>query len=248
MVIKSSPLNREGKYPLYIQLYEIIKERIKQGQWQAGEMLPTETELMEQYQVSRITIRQVFNKLVHEGLVNRERGRGTFMAHPTIESNLVRIKSFTEDMLQRGLTPQTVMLSAGTVLAAPEIADKLHIEPEEPLAHLRRLRFANQEPISIEESYLVTRYCPNILNQHDYANYSLRKALEEEHGIRLVRAQQTIKAVAASKQLSELLMVQPKSPLLFIERVSFSQYNIPIEFLCVYYRADRYVLYNELQG
>ena len=108
-----------------------------------------------------------------------------------------------------------------------------------------RLRLANGEPMSLEESLLVHRYCPGVL-QHDYAVQPLRETLEREYGLRLVYAKQVIHAIPAPARLANLLEIQPKSPLLFIERVSYSQGGIPIEFLRISYRADRYSLYNEL--
>jgi GntR family transcriptional regulator len=109
------------------------------------------------------------------------------------------------------------------------------------------LRLADGEPMGVEESYLVHRYCRDIL-KGDYVSKSLRETLVQDYDIRWTHARQTIRAILAPRDLAELLAIRPKSALLFVERVSFSQQNIPVEFLRIYYRADRYVLYNELQG
>jgi GntR family transcriptional regulator len=233
--------------PIYHQLYEILRHNILRGEWRPGDMLPPESELIERYKVSRITVRQALEALVNEGLIYRQQGRGTFVAHPTVAQNLVRIISFTEDMRQRGLEPGTRLLFAGLTPALPEIAEQLNIEPGEELACLERLRLANGEPMSIEESYLVHRYCPGVL-QRDYTASPLREALERKYGLRLIRARQLIRASLASDKLARLLSIRPKSALLFIERISYSQQDVPVEFLRIYYRADRYALYNELQG
>jgi GntR family transcriptional regulator len=238
-------IDRNSKLPLYHQLYEILRGRILHGEWQPGDMIPPEPELIERYEVSRTTVRQVLDLLVNEGLIYRQQGRGTFVAHPTLEQALVRIVSFTEDMRQRGFKPGTQVLSSGLVQAPETIAEKLEVEPGVELARLERLRLADGEPMSIEESYLVHRYCPGVL-QGDYASNPLREALDKDHGIRLVRAKQIIRAILAPRDLAELLSIQPRSALLYIERVSHSQHNTPVEFLRIYYRGDRYVLYNEL--
>lgn len=237
---------RDSKLPYYHQLYEILRQNIVQGEWQPDDLLPSEAELMERYEVSRITVRQAMDALVNEGLIYRQRGRGTFVAHPTVEQGLTRIISFTEDMRQRGFKPGTEVLSSGLEPASPEVATKLQIEPGEELVRLVRLRLADNEPMSIEESYLVQRYCPGVL-QHDYAANPLREVLEKYYGIRLVRARQTIRAIAAPRQLADTLAIPPNAPLLAIERVSYSSQNVPIEFLRLYHRGDRYVLYNELR-
>jgi GntR family transcriptional regulator len=208
-------------------------------------MIPPESELIDQFAVSRSTVRQVLDLLVKEGLIYRQRGRGSFVSHPTLEQSMVRIVSFTEDMLQRGFKPGTRILSANLIPAAPDIAEKLQVEAGEPLACVERLRLADDEPMSIEESFLVHRYCPAVL-QHDYASQSLREILERDYGIRLVRAKQRIQAVEAPRRLADLLEIKPRSALLAIERVSFSQDSIPVEFLRLFHRGDRYTLYNEL--
>jgi GntR family transcriptional regulator len=208
-------------------------------------MIPAESELIDQFAISRSTVRQVLDLLVKEGLIYRQRGRGSFVAHPTLEQSMVRIVSFTEDMLQRGFKPGTRILSAGLVPASPDIAEKLRVDAGEPLACVERLRLADDEPMSIEESFLVHRYCPDVL-QHDYATKSLREILERDYGIRLVRAKQRIQAIEAPRRLADLLEIKPRSALLVIERVSFSQDSIPVEFLRLFHRGDRYTLFNEL--
>ncbi len=241
-----STISRDSKLPFYYQLYEILRGKILRGEWQPGDMLPTEGELLEQHRVSRSTVRQALDMLVNEGLIYRQRGRGTFVAHPPVEQGLSRIISFTEDMIQRGLKPQTEVLSSGLMPAPENIAKALQIEPGEELAHLERLRLADGEPMSVEESYLVHRYCPGVLEQ-DYARNPLRVALEKKYGIRLVYARQSIRAISAPRSLAEKLSIQPNGAVLYIERVSFSEQGVPIEFLRLYHRGDRYVLHNELR-
>lgn len=238
-------IDRHSKYPYYQQLYEILRTKIARGDWQPGDMIPPESELIEQYQVSRSTVRQVLEMLVNEGLIYRQRGRGSFVSHPTLEQSMNRIVSFTEDMQQRGFTPGTRVLSASVLPAPDEIADKLQVQAGEDLACIRRLRLADNEPMSIEESYLVHRYCENIL-QHDYAKKPLREVLALEYGVRIVYAKQVIQAILAPEEPANLLAIKSNSALLFIERISFSQTRLPVEFLRLYYRADRYSLYNEL--
>ena len=238
-------IDRRSKLPYYQQLYEILRGKIARKEWKSGDMIPPESELIETYQVSRSTVRQVLDMLVNEGLIYRERGRGTFIAHLTLEQSMVRIISFTEDMHQRGFEPGTQVLSARLLPSSKDIAERLQVPTGEPLACVERLRLADGEPMSIEESYLINRYCPDVL-QHDYARQPLREILEQDYNIRLIHAKQIIRAISAPTNQAEFLRVPRRSPLLFIERVSYSQSNLPIEFLRIYYRADRYSLYSEL--
>lgn len=240
-------LNRQSKLPLYQQLYEILRGELAHGQWQPGDMIPTETDLMERYAVSRITVRQVLDMLVKDGLIYRQRGRGSFVAHPPIQQPVARIISFTEDMRRRGFTPGTRVLAAELVPAPAEIAQRLSVEPGAELAHIQRLRQADGEPLAVEDAYLVHRYCPGVLS-HNYAEQPLRDTLAHEYGLHIVRASQTIRAVQASAEMAAALSVSRRAPLLFIERVSYSDNNVPVEYLLIYYRGDRYALYGELKG
>jgi GntR family transcriptional regulator len=232
--------------PLYHQLYEILHEKIRK-EWKPGDRLPTETELIESYEVSRITVRRVLDMLVKEGLIYRQAGRGTFVAHATLEQGLSHIISFTEDMERRGFTASTQVLFSGLTPAPEFIADKLEIEAGEELARIQRLRLADGEPMCIENSYFIHKYCRGIL-KHDFSVRSLRQVKVEKFGIRWIRAMQTIQAISAPSETAGLLGIPKNSPLLHFERVSFSQDNIPVEFLQAWYRADRYILYSELQG
>ena len=240
-------ISRSSKLPLYQQIYEILRSEILAKHWKPGDMIPPESELVEQYQVSSITIRQALDMLEKDGLIYRQRGRGTFVAHPSLEQNLTRIISFTEDMHRRGCEPGTGVMSSVLIPASEEIAKRLQVEPGEELAYVKRLRLADGEPVSVEESHLIHRYCQSIL-EHDFATKSMRMTLEQEFNIRLVQAKQTIHAIQAPADLAKSLSIKPSAALLFIERVTFSQYDLPIEFLRTYYRGDRYILYNELQG
>ena len=129
-------INRTSKVPLYHQLYVILADQIDRGVWKPGEMIPPEKELGDQYQVSRMTVRQVLEILVNENKIYRERGRGTFISHPTVEQAMVRIVSFTEDMQQRGFTPGTEVLSAELLPAPEDIAVKLKSMPAKNLREL----------------------------------------------------------------------------------------------------------------
>ena len=239
-------ISRSSKVPLYYQLYEILLAKIKEGVWQPEELLPSEAELVEKYDLSRATVRQAFDMLVNQGYVYRRRGQGTFVARPTIEQNLSRIVSFWEDMQQRGLEPGTRVLERELIPASEDLTQALNVPAGEELASIVRLRLADGEPMSVEYSYLVHRYCPGVLEQ-DYANSSLRQMLESEFNIRLVYARQKIRAVPASEDLAELLDVEPNAPLLHIERVSYNEHDIPIEYLQINLRGDRYTFYTELR-
>jgi GntR family transcriptional regulator len=240
-------ITHDSQIPYYRQLYDILRDELIGGKWRPGERMPSESELIEQYGVSRITVRQSLDMLVKEGRVYRRRGRGTFASMPTIEQGLTRIISFTEDMEQRGLHPGTRVLSSRLEPASEETAGRLNLAPGSELAVLERLRLADGETMSLEISHLDHSLCPGILDG-DYARTPLHEALRDLADIRLVRAHQSIRAVPASRELAGILSVTVKAPLFYIERVSYSQFGVPVEYLQIYHRGDRYVFYNELRN
>lgn len=237
----------DSKLPYYQQLYELLFKNISAGRWRPGDMLPSETELIDRYQVSRITVRQALALLVKDGLIYRRRGLGTFVAVPKIEQGLNRIISFSEDMRRRGFQAGTLVLSSGLLAAPQEIAERLAIDSGEEITYLERLRLADGEPMSIEVSHLIHRICPGVL-QRDFAQTPLREVLAQEYDLVLTKAKQQIRAIAASEDLAVKLAVASGAPLFYIERTSYSQYNNPVEYLQLYHRGDRYTLYNELDG
>lgn len=238
-------VSRNSKIPLYHQLYEGLRSQILSGELEPGDMLPTENELLDRHGISRNTVRQALDLLVNDGLIVRERGRGTFVAQPKIDQGLTRIISFTEDMRRRGLKPDTRVLLR-TLMPAPEhIAEALGVPVGEELAHLERLRLADGEPMSIEKSYLVHRYCPGVL-ERDYSSVPLREALAREYNIFLVHGKQRISAIAAPADTAAHLDIAPGAPLLYIERTTYTARETAVEYLQIYNRGDRYTLYNEL--
>lgn len=236
----------DGPVSYYQQLYTILRDELTRGEWKPGDRMPSETELITIYGVSRITVRQAFDLLVNDGFVYRRRGSGTFVTTRSSDSSLNRILSFTEDMEQRGLRPETRLIAARLQPAAADMARKLGIEPGEELAVLESLCLADDAPMGMERSHLGHRHCPGVLEE-DYARASLHRTLLERYGIRLARADQSIRAVAADAKTAAALSVSPGAPLFYIERVSFRQTGAPVEYLQAYRRGDRYVLYNELR-
>jgi len=245
--VSAQHLNPQSKLPLYQQLYEVLEERIRSAEWKPGDLIPPESELIGRYQVSRITVRKVLGMLVTEGLLVRQRGKGSFVAPAKLEHGMTRILSFTDDMRRRGLTPGTKIIFMGLVPAPRGIAEALAVPEGEELARIDRLRLADGEPMCVEESFLIHRYLPGIL-QHDLANNSLREIKQAEYGIRWSRARQTIQAVPAPADIARLLGVRASTPLLYFERVTHSQDAVAMEYLKIYYRADRYIIHSELAG
>jgi GntR family transcriptional regulator len=240
-------LDRSSFVPLYHQLFEILYAHIEQGIWKPDDMIPPESDLKAIYGVSQITVRQALNVLANSGLIVRRRGKGSFVTRPTISANVTHIVNFADDMKQRGLTPRTEVIDMEIAVVSKPTATKLHIEPGEELIVIKRLRYANDEPLSIEHSMLIPRQVPGIMN-NDFSARSLSETLLTDYGIQISHAEQTIRAMAASEENAALLRINAGDPLLAIERVCYTQRGTPVEMLRIYYRADRYMVHAQLKA
>lgn len=208
-----------------------------------GDTIPSERALCERFGVSRMTVRQAVDALVVEGLLAREQGRGTFVAPGKVDLE-VRLASFGEEMARRGMSPSSEVLSAEVVEATPDIADALDILPGEMTFYLHRVRFADGEPMAIEQSWLPCRLVPGLFDgdvpQSVYGELR-RRGLEPDWGEDVVAATEVHAADA------ELLRVPVGRAVLRLSRRTFAG-----ETACVYsrsvYRADRYVLWVPLRA
>src|SRR5689334_2042278 len=145
---------RKGPLPRYYQLKEIMREKIRAGEWKPGDLIPSERELGEQYGISRMTARQAITELVNEGLFYREQGKGTFVSRHKTTQQLLHLTGFTEDIRARGQQPGTRVLAAKMCPADETIAEHLHIRTGQAVFCLHRLRLANDEPLAVEHAYL----------------------------------------------------------------------------------------------
>lgn len=239
MIDKNYPL------PMYFQLKELLREKIAAGEWQPGDKIPSERELSEQYNISRMTTRQALYELVSERLLRREQGRGTFVAEPKIEHGLTHLTGFTEDMKGRGLQPGAVVVRQEVVNAPLQAMLALQMTPEAKLILLERLRLAGGEPIALETCYLHFSGVENLLDE-DFENNSLYYILAEKYQITSTRAEQKIGADLCSRREQKLLKLRENSPVLRNKRITFDQWGRPFEYTESAYRADRYVFQAEL--
>ncbi|MCK4257471.1 MAG: GntR family transcriptional regulator [Halanaerobiales bacterium] len=238
--------NRNKPVPLYYQLKEMIKKQIENKDLKPRDCLPSEREYSERFQISRMTVRQAITELVNEGLLYRQQGKGTFVADPKIEQGLMKLTSFTEDMLKRGLEPSARLLSIENRIADERIANILNLDENRQIIIIKRLRLADGESMAIEACHLSHSIFSEIVSE-DLENKSLYKLLETRYKINLVRAKQVIEPATAQLEDVKLLNVQLGDPILVLGRTTFDQNDNPVEFVSSRYRGDRYKFFVELK-
>ncbi len=203
-----------------------------------GSPLPPERTLAVEFGTSRTTVRQALSELVVEGRLERQQGRGTFVAKPKLAQPL-HLTSYTEDTLAHGMQPTSRVLVLDQVRADDVLAERLGVRRGERLVHLERLRLADGEPMAIERTYLPAARFPR-LRQHLLRLGSLYAALDAEFGVRPVQAEETIETALATPEEAALLGVDTGLPLLLLSQRSLDADGVPVEWVRSVYRGDRY--------
>lgn len=234
-------LERNSSIPLYHQVANFLREKIKKGELKPGEQIPSEWDLVKELQVSRMTARQAIAELVREGLLYRRSGKGTFVASPKISSQLTTMVGFSEKMARQGLKVVSRILNAGLVPASVEVAQSLNLSLGEQVIEIKRLRLVEGEPAVLQWSYLPYPRCAAILDA-DLATGSLIKALQQKCGLRLVRSCDTVAPVIAQGEEARLLGVKDGTPLLLVEGVLYGEGGEPLRYGRGLYRGDRFKL------
>lgn len=210
-----------------------------------GVRFPSERELTERYDVSRVTVQQAVADLVRSGHLRRQQGRGTFVSEPKIERPLQATNSFSEDMRQKGLHPSAHLVAHEEIAATGRLARELGLEDGEGAVLIERLMLADGEPMAVHQTYLRADRCGALVERHlgDLRDGgSLYDTLENRGGLELAGAEETVEATQASAEIAGLLGVSEGDPILWIVRRTSLRDGTPLEISEMSYRADRYRL------
>jgi GntR family transcriptional regulator len=239
-------LSKNAPVPLYQQVKIALETEIREEKYAVEERLPSERELCERFGVSRMTARQAIKELEREGLVFSRVGKGTFVSVPKIEQQLGNLTGFSHDISTRGARPSSIVLSAQIILAGAQISSVLKIMQGAEVVELSRLRLSNELPLCIEIAHIPHYLCPNIL-QNNFAHESLYRVFERDYGQRLVRAEQIMEARLANARELDLLKMTAPASVLRIERFTYNQQDILLEYVTSAYRGDLYKFHLTLQ-
>lgn len=237
--------------PRHAQIAEWLRERIEAGDYAVDEQLPSENELCDRFDVSRVTVRRALQTLEGEGYIYRRQGLGSFVAEPNIDQGLVRLTDFNQDMAEAGLEAHSEVVFHGIVDAPPRVAYQLTAEPASSLAtrdrvhtdalrvvQLDRRRLASGQPVAFDRTWLPPLY-GQLLEGHDLTGRTIYSILETEYDIPVLSGRYRIEAVCADETLAEHLDMQPQRPLLLIKRLSRTTAGRAIYYQERFYRTDR---------
>ncbi|MDX3924284.1 MAG: GntR family transcriptional regulator [Shinella sp.] len=219
---------------------QVIRQAVQQGHLSAGDALPAERVLCEIFTVSRTTLRRALDFLEAAGVIDRRPGAGNFIS-PGVMAPKAPLTGFTQDMESRGMAPNSKVLGSRRALVSPDESFHLGLAPGSRVLRLERLRFADQQPVSLELSVLPVEAVPV---EYD-GTTSLYSAMSEV-GSRPVKMVQRYGATAATWEQAGHLAVSQGTPLLVIQRLGFSQTGRAVEFTRSLFRGDRFFMSSEL--
>lgn len=228
------PLDYNNSIPLYIQLKEKILEKISEGIYQ--DQIPSEREIMDEFYVSRSTVRQAIGELVREGVLEKRPGKGTFVTLKSIDDFLGNLSSTSETIERMGMKP-------GAKVIFEKMVDlDSHLQEITGLSkayHVKRIRYADHIPIGIENNYYPEEIGKKLAS-YDLNNVTLYDLLEHKLGIHMKEADQIIRAKTVGKDDANLLGIAEQDPVLYVSRKLIDMDNHFVEFEQAIYRADMY--------
>jgi GntR family transcriptional regulator len=232
-------LDKKSHVPLYYQLVSQLMENIRNEELKPGDKLPSEREIAEALNISRITARLAITELLDRGLLYREQGRGTFIAQSKRRS-IQGFTSFTEDMLNRGLTPSSKVL-AQEVITLDEVHKALNLQPGEKVIHIYRLRMANGAPVALQTSFLPYHIFPG-LEKEDLSS-SLFQILNKKYFVFPSWTEPEVDALPATSEEAELLDLKLNDPVLVVRAQTFTDSFEVVESVKTVYRGESMGLY-----
>lgn len=223
--------------PLYAKVEAALSRAILRGQLSPGERLPTESELMGRFDVSRVTVRRAVQELRLQGLVTSRQGIGTFVAPVRIEQPLTELTGFVEDMAVAGLDASARVVSITTEPATAHLAERLAVDPGEQLTRIERVRLGGGQPISFDRTWLPADLGLEVVDA-DLESQPIFELLEHRHGIELAEATYRLEAVAAAPDVAEALSIDAGAPVFRVERTTFAVGGRPVDHELLHYRGD----------
>ena len=235
----ASSIDFHSNIPYYVQLMDLIKQRIRGRAWKPGTKIPGELELCSDYGVSRTVVRQALRELQLQGFVAARKGKGTFVTEPKIDESLAqKLTGFYDDMVARGLRPITRVLHQRVVACPERIAGYLQVAVGSPVIDIYRVRSVEGAPIQLVTSFIPSALCPQLATV-DLTNRSLYAFLEKDCGLFIVRGRRVLEAVAANEVEAKLLQVERGSPLIMLDSISFLEDGRAVEYFHALHRGDR---------
>ena len=236
---------RDKAIPLYYQLETILRKKITSGDYSPDTPLPSEDALAAEYKVSRITVRQALSSLEQDGLVIRQRGKGTFVSDKADTLELPRFTGSIEDLILMGKRTKTKVIESAWIDPPDIIRERLKVKDGKVL-RIEKIRHIEGDPFSHVFNYLPPELGNN-LPMDLVKSKPMLMILEDELGVRANEAEQSVEATIADATDASLLDIRVGDPLLKAEHTVYDVKGNPVEYVSVVYRADKYAFTMKLK-
>jgi GntR family transcriptional regulator len=230
---------KDRSIPLYYQLENILREKIKSGEYRPEDSFPTEDQLVQSYRVSRITVRQALAALEKDRLIIRRRGKGSFVTEGKGHLEPMKLTGMIEDIIAMGIRTRTRIINFGFVHPPRKVTEGLKLDEDAKVLRIERIRSIKGLPISYTISYIPSDLGKKV-NIKDLTFQPILNVLEKKCKVKIGRGFQIIEATVADSRIASFLDVMTGAPLLKIERTVFDIRNRPVEYISILYRSDRY--------
>jgi len=237
-ILYSININKESVIPIYHQIKEQLQNLIDRGIIENGDRIPSENELSSHFDISRMTARNAVEELVKQGIVKRERGKGSIVFQPKIDQSLMKIQSFTKAMNEKGYTIRADLLDFEVGTSSTEIQKRLKLEDNDKIIRLSRIRCIENTPVGLQYSYLPFKLTePLIQHKNKLENTSLYTLLREYCSINPTKTHETLEIKKATAKQNKLLNIPLNEPLFYVEALAECEKG-PMEYVESYYRSD----------
>ena len=233
-------IDRGSVLPLYYQLKQVLLAQIQERGLVTGDRIPGDHELSATYHVSRTVVRQALTELEQEGVIERVKGRGTFVAGGKTGEGLVQapLTGLYEDVAARGGHLTSLVRRQEVVPADDQVAAALELQPEDPVVVIERLRFVDGEPWVLTVTHLPQDLAPGLVHE-DLSDQSLYALLENKYQVLLAFGRRSVEATLAGASLARDLGIRRGAPVLALRNVAFQRDGRPVETFVAYHRGDR---------
>jgi GntR family transcriptional regulator len=239
-------LERNSATPLWEQLDAILRGKIESGIWKTGDMIDSENELSKEYNVSRMTVRNVILRLVQEGLLYRVPGKGTFVTEPKIDTKPLAYMGIREQLETEGVQLTTKVIENKVIMPSEKISKKLGIDNIHAVYFIERVRYIDKKPLSIHRTYLKQLVNP-LIDEERMARDQLCNILEDDYNLLPTYIRETLEMVYATEDEAEKLHLEVGHPLLLLKDQRYINQNV-VEYSEVCFRGDKVSITFEYDG
>ncbi|MBM4862710.1 GntR family transcriptional regulator [Vibrio parahaemolyticus] len=227
-----------ARLPMYRQIADAIRDKISEGEYKVGTALPTEAQLREAFSCSRVTVRQALKLLVENGELESVQGSGTYVKESKVNYDIYQQSSFAEKWAHLDAATHSDVIAFEITKATLTIADALNIGEGDKIFYVKRVRYLDDKPITVEETWLPTEMFPDLTYQ--VMQGSKYQFIENDKGMVIDRSEQEIIPVLAPEDIAELLDIDPTQPIIEKRTRGFLQGDVVFEYSRNYFKPTEY--------